>query len=52
MNNWIQEEFHEERNEEQMELLHTESGELYDNGQEQNKVKVNDCITSKMFVYI
>ena len=34
-----------------MELSGTESDALYDNGHEQNKIKVNDCITSKMYAY-
>ena len=28
-----------------MELSDTESGDLYDNSYEQNKIKVDDCIT-------
>ena len=40
INNWIQEELHVKSN---GELSDTES---YDNGHEQNKIKVNDCITS------
>ena len=38
-NNWIQEEF-------ELELSGTESDALYDNGHEQNNIKVNDYITS------
>ena len=46
INNRIQAEFHVESNEEQMELSDTESDDLYDNGHEQNKIKVDYCITS------
>ena len=46
MNSWIPEEFYVKSNEEQMELSDTESEALYDNGHEQNKIKVNYCITS------
>lgn len=46
INNWIQEEFHVESNEEQMELSDTESEDLYDSGHEENKIKVDDAITS------
>ena len=42
INNWIQEEFHMESNEDQVELSDMESDTLYDNGHEQNKMKVND----------
>ena len=45
INNWIQEEFHVETNEEPTELSATESADLYDNGHEQNKINVDDCIT-------
>ena len=45
-NNWIQEEFHVESNKVQVELSHTESDALYVNGQEQNKIKEDDCVTS------
>ena len=46
INNWIQEELHRKSNGEQMELSDTESGDLYDNSYEQNKIKVDDCIAS------
>ena len=45
-NNWMEEEFHVASNEEQMELSDTESDDLYDNVQEQIKIKVDDFITS------
>ena len=35
-----------ESNEEDMELSDTELGDLYDNGHEHNKIKVDDCVTS------
>ena len=35
-----------ESNEKQMELSDTELNDLYDNGHEQNKIKVGDSITS------
>ena len=33
-------------NGEKMKLSDTESGDLYDNSYERNKIKVDDCITS------
>ena len=46
INNWTQEELHVKSSGEQMELSDTESGDLYDNCYEQNKLKVDDCIRS------
>ena len=46
INNWIQEEFHVESNEEQIELSDTDSEDLYDSDHEENKIKVDDCIKS------
>ena len=42
INNCIQEELHVESSEDQMELG---LEDLYDNGDEQNKIKVDDCST-------
>ena len=39
-------EFHVESSEERMELSDTASNDLYDYGHKQNKIEVNDCITS------
>ena len=45
-NDRIQEEFHVESKEQEMEWSDTESDDLYDNSHEQSKIKVQDCIIS------
>ena len=46
INNWIQEEFHVECNEDQMVLSDSKSDDFYDNGHEQNNIKVDERIKS------